>query len=102
MCSVVADRQLEYVAQFTGEMGNLGKGNEVEAQQVLAGFGSFKRSGNVYTDSFRSYDAREVSAFYHVRINHFERFAKDRHHINGIKNFWKQAKRAFLSIHQRV
>ena len=47
----------------------------------------------VYTDGFRSYDALDVSAFHHVRINHAERFGHERTHINGIENFWNQAKR---------
>jgi transposase len=47
----------------------------------------------VYTDSFSSYDALDVAGFHHVRINHSELFAEDRNHINGIENFWNQAKR---------
>ena len=47
----------------------------------------------VYTDSFRSYDALDVSQFHHVRINHSMEFAQGRNHINGIENFWNQAKR---------
>lgn len=47
----------------------------------------------VYTDCFRSYDALDVSAFHHVRINHSELFADKFNHINGIENFWNQAKR---------
>ena len=47
----------------------------------------------VYTDGFRSDDALDVSAFHHVRINHAERFGHERPHINGIENFWNQAKR---------
>ena len=47
----------------------------------------------VYTDSFRSYDALDVSQFHHVRINHSQEFARGRNHINGIENFWNQAKR---------
>ena len=35
----------------------------------------------------------DVSEFRHVRINHSERFAESRNHINGIENFWSQAKR---------
>ena len=31
--------------------------------------------------------------FHHVRINHSEKFAEERNHINGIENFWSQAKR---------
>ena len=47
----------------------------------------------VYTDSFRSYNALDVSEFTHYRINHSKEFAQDRNHINGIENFWSQAKR---------
>lgn len=47
----------------------------------------------VYTDSFSSYDALDVSSFHHIRINHSERFADKQNHINGIENFWNQAKR---------
>ena len=48
----------------------------------------------VYTDSYRSYNALDVSEFHHFRINHSTHFAKQKHnHINGIENFWNQAKR---------
>ena len=47
----------------------------------------------VYTDSFRSYNALDVSHFKHFRINHSELFANQHNHINGIENFWNQAKR---------
>jgi transposase len=47
----------------------------------------------VYTDSFVSYDALDVSDFHHLRINHTERFVEAHSHINGIENFWNQAKR---------
>lgn len=47
----------------------------------------------VYTDSFRSYNALDVSEFKHFRINHSELFADKHNHINGIENFWNQAKR---------
>ena len=47
----------------------------------------------VYTDCFSPYDALDVSEFHHVRINHGELFADGRNHINGIENFWNQAKR---------
>jgi transposase len=47
----------------------------------------------VYIDSFRSYDVLDVSEFHHVRINHSEKFAEEKNHINGIENFWNQAKR---------
>ena len=47
----------------------------------------------VYTDTFKAYDALDVSDFHHMRINHSELFADRRNHINGIENFWNQAKR---------
>lgn len=47
----------------------------------------------VYTDTFRSYNALDVSEFKHYRINHSELFADKHNHINGIENFWNQAKR---------
>jgi transposase len=47
----------------------------------------------VYTDCFKAYDILDVSDFHHVRINHSKLFAEDRNHINGIENFWNQAKR---------
>ena len=47
----------------------------------------------VYTDSLPSYNALDVSEFKHFRINHTELFAQKHNHINGIENFWNQAKR---------
>ncbi|MBL4596095.1 MAG: IS1595 family transposase [Robiginitomaculum sp.] len=47
----------------------------------------------VYTDCFRSYDVLDVSEFRHHRINHSKLFAEATNHINGIENFWSQAKR---------
>ena len=47
----------------------------------------------VYTDSYRSYDVLDVSEFSHIRINHSIHFAEKHNHINGIENFWNQAKR---------
>ena len=47
----------------------------------------------VYTDSYRSYNALDVSNFYHERINHSKLFGRGKNHINGIENFWNQARR---------
>ena len=47
----------------------------------------------VYTESLPSYNALDVSDFRHFRINHSERFVQAANHINGIENFWNQAKR---------
>ena len=35
----------------------------------------------------------DVSEFKHYRITHSQLFAEGRNHINGIENFWNQAKR---------
>ncbi|HEZ4930861.1 TPA: IS1595 family transposase [Neisseria meningitidis] len=47
----------------------------------------------VYMDCYRSYDVLDVSEFSHFRINHSTHFAERQNHINGIENFWSQAKR---------
>ena len=47
----------------------------------------------VYSDCWRSYNVLDVSDFKHFRINHSELFADKKNHINGIENFWNQAKR---------
>lgn len=47
----------------------------------------------VYTESLGTYNVLDVSDFHHVRINHSDLFAEGRNHINGIENFWNQAKR---------
>ena len=46
----------------------------------------------VYTDCYHSYDVLDVSEFSHLRINHSTHFAERQNHINGIENFWNQAK----------
>lgn len=47
----------------------------------------------VYTDTFPAYNVLDVSDFRHYRINHSKLFADRQNHINGIENFWNQAKR---------
>ena len=47
----------------------------------------------VYTDNYSSYNALDVSDFKHYRINHSKEYARGTNHINGIENFWNQAKR---------
>ena len=47
----------------------------------------------VYTDCWRGYNALDIADFKHFRINHSELFADKQNHINGIENFWNQAKR---------
>jgi len=47
----------------------------------------------VYSDCWRGYNVLDVSDFKHFRINHSVLFADKKNHINGIENFWNQAKR---------
>ena len=47
----------------------------------------------VYSDCWRGYNVLDVSEFKHYRINHSKLFANKQNHINGIENFWNQAKR---------
>lgn len=48
----------------------------------------------VYTDGLKSYDILDVSEFKHQRIRHEQELvALGGRHINGIENFWNQAKR---------
>jgi transposase len=54
---------------------------------------TIKPDAIIYTDSFAAYDVLDVSEFRHRRINHRQRFADGGNHINGIENFWNQAKR---------
>lgn len=55
---------------------------------------SIRPDSIVYTDGFSGYDVLDVSEFHHHRINHSEHFVEGKtNHINGIENFWNQAKR---------
>ena len=47
----------------------------------------------VYSDCWRGYNVLDISEFKHYRINHSKLFADKKNHINGIENFWNQAKR---------
>ena len=47
----------------------------------------------VYSDCWRGYNVLVAIDFKHHRINHSKFFADKRNHINGIENFWNQAKR---------
>lgn len=54
----------------------------------------------IYTNSFRSYDGPVLDGFKHYRINHQECFAMSmRQHINGIDNFWGDAKTKLKSYY---
>jgi len=50
----------------------------------------------VYSDSWSAYNALDVSDFHHERVNHSQTYVDEENrgnHINGIENFWSQAKR---------
>ncbi len=47
----------------------------------------------VYSDGYSSYGVLDVSGFRHVRVDKTRGCAQGRAHINGIENFWSQAKR---------
>jgi len=47
----------------------------------------------VYSDCWRGYNTLNVTDFNHYKINHSKLFADRENHINGIENFWNQAKR---------
>ena len=55
--------------------------------------GKIRPDSIVYTDTYRSYNVLDISEFKHFRINHSLLFADKHNHINGIENFWNQAKR---------
>ena len=66
--------------------------NTKEATLMPAIANKIRPDSFVYTDTYHSYDALDVSEFHHHRINHSEEFANQKNHINGIENFWNQAK----------
>lgn len=55
--------------------------------------GKIQPDSIIYTDCWKACNAIDVTKFRHHRINHSALFADGRNHINGIENFWNQAKR---------
>jgi len=47
----------------------------------------------VYSDKYSSYNFLNASGFKHQRVNHSKEFVRGMSHINGVENFWNQAKR---------
>ena len=82
--------------------GLLKRGGKVHAvmiadtrSQTLAGIirQTVRPDSVITTDAYRSNDVLDVSEFRHHRVNHSETFVSEGRHINGIENFWNQAKR---------
>lgn len=58
----------------------------------------------IFTDSYKSYNALDVSEFHHHRIKHPVHFAGGKNHINGIESFCSYTKRrlaTFNGIHPK-
>lgn len=45
-----------------------------------------------YSDGFSSYSSLIINGYEHIRIDHQERFANGKAHINSIESFWAYAK----------
>ena len=116
---VVFGGEIEVDESYFGghRKGNRGRG----AGGKTPVFGLLKRGGKVYTriiadatssnllpiikekvvpdsivyssDCWRGYNTLDIAGFKHCRINHSKLFADKKNHINGIENFWNQAKR---------
>lgn len=55
---------------------------------------SVKPHSVVYTDGHKAYNVLDASEFRHRRVNHSKEFvSRQGDHINGLENFWNQAKR---------
>lgn len=71
---------------------------DVTAETILRETIKKVRKGSlIYTDRFRSYEPLVMYGFRHERIEHGDRFASGRVHINGIEGFWSYAKERLLS-----
>ena len=49
----------------------------------------------VYTDTWKSYNALDVSEFKHYRINHSKLFANKHNHINWNREFLEPSKTTY-------
>ncbi|WP_182419207.1 IS1595 family transposase [Bartonella sp. HY038] len=47
----------------------------------------------IYSNYWQGYNGLDISEFKHYCINHLKLFVDKSNHINGIENFWNQAKR---------
>lgn len=56
----------------------------------------------VYTNTWGSYNALNVSEFKHYRVNHSELFTKKHNDTNRMKNFLNPDQMSFTTIQQRT
>ncbi|MBI3379912.1 IS1595 family transposase [Candidatus Gottesmanbacteria bacterium] len=71
----------------------------LELGQVLDAISRHAEKGSVfYTDQFRSYKSLFIYGR-HLSLNHAEKFANGRVHINGLEGFWSFAKERMLKYH---
>ncbi len=84
-------------------LGLLKRGGKVYAQiipdasrkEILPIIRSTVKSGaDIYTDSWRSYDALAIYGYNHKKVKHDDNeFARGEVHVNGIESFWSWTKR---------
>ncbi|PIE34265.1 IS1595 family transposase [candidate division KSB3 bacterium] len=116
-CSAICGK-VEVDESYSGGVRKGKRGRGAAGQTIV--FGLLKRGGKVYTipladvkrdtllpvirekikpdsvvdtDGHTAYNALDVSEFSHYRINHSKEFAASHNPLNGIENFWNQAKR---------
>jgi transposase len=58
-----------------------------------------KRGSIVYTDKWKSYDSLMFCSYRHMNVDHGERFASGKVHINGLEGFWSFAKQRLAKFH---
>ena len=58
-----------------------------------------KRGSLVYTDKWSAYDTLTFCGYRHLKVDHAQRFARGKVHINGLEGFWSYAKAKFIKHH---
>lgn len=74
--------------------------NDVSSETLLGlTVKTVRRGSIVYTDKFRSYDARMCCGYKHLKVDHGKRFASGKVYINGLEGFWSFAKERIIKFH---
>jgi transposase len=58
-----------------------------------------KRGSLVYTDKWSGYDTLTFCGYRRLSVDHGQRFARGKVHINGLEGFWSYAKAKFIKHH---